>query len=205
MKRGAILFLMVLLFSNLSFASAQKAQSAAPKLQAADAGDNDTIPSKLINDMYDNCKFKIPERFTPKAREYYCACNAAAVQGNFLMKEFKELQRPSARVPSNKTYEKYITTAVAPCLDMPVEQIEYLECLLDTTIDIRVRHIPPYCKCVAQKARKHAEQHADAEIMTRLIQYPTGFSDPVNALWDNARYIGAKVQAQNSCMTSRNN
>lgn len=121
------------------------------------------------------------------------------------MKDFKTLQTEAGRKPGNKTFEKYITTAVAPCLDMPVEQIEYLECLLDTTVDIRVRYIPPYCQCVARKARQHAEQFADAEIITRLIQYPSGFKDPVNALWDNPRYIGAKSQARNDCIASRYN
>lgn len=210
MNGRAFLFIAVLLLSTLAFASgapasAQQSQSAAPKLQALDAGDNDPIPSKIINDMFASCKYNIPERFTPKAREHYCACNAAAVQGNFVMKEYKELQTASGRKPTNKLYEKYITTAVAPCLDVPVEQIEYLDCVLDTMIDIRVRSIPPYCKCVALKAKAHVVQFGDAEIMTRLIQYPKGFKDPVNALWDNSKYLRAKVQAKNDCIVSRNN
>lgn len=162
------------------------------------------IPDKVINDMYESCKYHIPKRFTPDAREYYCACMSAAVKANLNFAEFNNLQQRSARNAANKTFEKYVTKAVKPCIDMPVEQIEYLACIVDNSTDRRVSYIPGYCRCVSQKLKAHAIKLGDAEIMSEIAgspgDYSNGFIEPVDALWANQTYIRAGSKARDECI-----
>ncbi len=182
--------------SGLAHASANSAP--APKLTVENE-ETGPISIELANKVYENCLFHIPSRFTPEAREYYCACNAAALRGNFKMDEYRDLQRQSNRKPGNKTFDKYIHTAVAPCLDMPVEQIEYLACLLDMSNDVRVGYIPGFCGCVAKKMKTHAKALGEAEIMERLASDPN-YKDPVDALWNNMTYLRTKYSSRNECL-----
>lgn len=196
MKQVTLLIFMMLALPAIAFAASKKA---APGLKA-ESEVNGAISNKVINDVYESCKYHIPARFTPEAREYYCSCNAANLQGNFRIDEYNELQKAANRKPGNKTFEKYIHTSVAPCLDMPVQQIEYLYCLLDTSDDIRIGNVPGYCQCVSKKMRKHAEKFAEVELMTKLAEDPNTFKDPVDALWNNQTYLSTKFKSRDDCI-----
>ncbi len=197
MCRLALFICLILMIAlpGLSFANS----AAAPKLKV-DNEETGPISIELANQVYENCLFHIPSRFTPDAREYYCSCNAAALRGNFKMDEYRTLQRQSNRKPGNKTFDKYIHTAVAPCLDMPVEQIEYLACLLDMSNDVRVGYIPGFCGCVSSKMKTHVKKLGEAEIMEKLASDLTSFKDPVDALWNNTAYLRTKYSSRNECL-----
>ena len=196
MIRALVICLILITLSGAAFATSS---TPAPRLKLENEEDG-PIPSKTINDVYESCLYHIPARFTPEAREYYCACNSASLQGNFRLSEYRELQRQSNRKPGNKTFDKYIKSSVAPCLDRPVEQIEYLACLLDMSNDVRVGYIPGFCGCVSKKMRKHAEALGEAEIMAKLAQDPSAFKDPVDALWNNPKYLSTKYSSRDDCM-----
>ena len=200
MKFGLLICLMLVAFCGAAFASSNT--SPAPKLTVpSEREDIGPISAKLANEIYESCLYHIPSRFTPEAREYYCTCNAASLQGNFTMPEYRELQKQSNRKPGNKTFEKYIHTSVAPCLvDKPIFQIEYLACLLDTSNDVRIGYVPGFCSCVGKKMRDHARTFAEPEIMTKLAGQTTAFKDPVEALWNNKTYLLKKYDSRNECI-----
>ncbi|PZP54546.1 MAG: hypothetical protein DI586_09590 [Micavibrio aeruginosavorus] len=198
MKLALFICLMFLAaLPGLAFASSNAPP--APKLKVENE-ENGPISIELANQVYENCVFHIPSRFTPEAREYYCACNSASLRGNFKMNEYRELQRQSNRKPGNKSFDKYIKTSVAPCLDMPVEQIEYLACLLDTSNDVRVGYVPGFCGCVSKKMKTHAKAMAEVEIMEKLSSDPNAFKDPVDALWNNTLYLRTKYNSRDECL-----
>ena len=201
MKTGTLL-LLCLLAMAFPFSVMANSQPA-PQLKV-ESDENGPIPNKVANDYYESCLYHIPSRFTPQAREHYCACHSAAVQGNFLMKDFTALQRQANRKVGNPVFDKYVLNTVVPCLDTPVRQIEYLACLVDYSVDIRVRHVPTYCNCVALKMQKHAVQFADVEIMTQYGRYSSNYKDPVQALWNNPKYIQAKTSARRDCIINPN-
>lgn len=199
MKVALLICMMLVTLPGVAFASSNT--SPAPKLAVEnESNDNGPISAKLAKEVYENCLFHIPSRFTPEAREYYCTCNAAGLRGNLKMPEYRELQRQSNRKPGNKTFEKYIHTSVAPCLDMPVFQIEYLACVLDTSNDVRIGYVPGFCSCVAKKMRTHAKAFAEPEMMTTLASDPLSFKDPVDALWDNQTYVLKKYASRSECL-----
>ncbi len=214
MKRALLILFLLMAFPALSFAQTQKkaapsfetlktTPAPAPELKGP-TEENGPVSNDTINTYYKDCRYNIPERFTPKAREYYCACNAAATQGNFLMKEFTELQKPETRKAQNKLFEKYVTKAVAPCVDQPVRQVEYLECLMDSSLDLRIGYVPGYCNCVSKKISEHAAKYADVEILTALYRYPDNQTDPVDALWKDSKFISTKSKAYDECIINRN-
>ena len=192
-----VIFILCMMIATPGFATSQK--SVTPKLKVANE-ESGPIPSNIINDIYENCLFHIPQRFTPEAREYYCTCNSASLQGNFRMNEYNDLKKISNRKPGNKLFEKYINLAVAPCLDVPVKQIEYLACILDTSNDIRIGYPLSYCSCVSDKMKAHAKALGEAEIMTKLAQNPGAYKEPLDALWNSQNYLSAKYKSRDDCI-----
>jgi hypothetical protein len=200
--RGAFILLLAIMLFRPAVAVAA-AGGPAPQL-STEGEENGPIPAKEIGDYLANCKFNIPARFTPDAREYYCTCNAAAVQGNFLMKDFRALQNRNNQRVGNALFEKYMSVAVAPCMDFPAQQIEYLGCLLDHSLDPRIRYVPGFCSCLGKKVRNHVQEYGLSDMMLRYGTYRDTFRDPVNSLWDSRSYVRARLRARGSCLDNQN-
>lgn len=155
--------------------------------------------AKLTNKVYDRCLSKMPTRFTPDALQYYCACSAAAIQANLTVKDLKDLQNEKTRKAGNTTFEKYVTQTVSPCIDMPVEDIEYLYCVLYRSNDWRISYIPRYCKCVSNTTREYVKTYGDADIMISWGSNSKDFKDPFEALWDSSSYQSKRDQIREEC------
>lgn len=160
------------------------------------------IPDEVIKKIDDRCLAKVPERFTPDAHHTYCACTSAATQGTVRLGELAEMQKKENRVIGNKTFENYVQNVVAPCMEMPVEEIEYLYCVLYKSNDLRISYIPTYCKCVGKKMRDHVKKLASANILLELANTTRMKSDPIQALWKSEDYQRALENSRDSCALS---
>jgi hypothetical protein len=126
------------------------------------------IPVATMSKVYDRCLSRPPKRFTPDAHDSYCTCAAAALHGSLTLGELTELQKEKNRRIGNPAYEKFVTLVVSPCMVEPIEEIEYLYCMVDKANDIRIRHFPTYCSCVGKEMRKHLQDSGDVEAMLEL-------------------------------------
>lgn len=158
------------------------------------------ITPDIGNMIYDRCLSRVPERFTPDAHRYYCTCSTAATVGTITHKELKELQQKKSRVIGNATFEKYVTEVITPCMDVPVEQIEYLYCVLSTRNDPRIDDIPKFCGCVSAGMGLHFKEFGRTEMM---IAWNRGnekmYDDPVGGLWEDSDYQNARTEYRRRC------
>jgi hypothetical protein len=126
------------------------------------------IPGAVATKVYDRCLSRVPERFTPDAHKIYCTCTAAALQGSMTLGELIDLQDSKNRRIGHPSYEKFVTQVVKPCMVEPVEEIEYLYCMIDRAADPRIRFFPSYCQCVGKEMRKHLDKNGDIEAVMEL-------------------------------------
>lgn len=197
MMRG--LFLLLLCLITLP-ALASSGQKSAPAL--LDPKDEKPLTASELSTYFKDCKYNIPRRFTPDAREHFCGCTALKLKDEkFRPSELKAMSQPKNFVITNKTFERYASRVVAPCLDMPTEQIEYLTCVLDSSIDPRINYIPGYCTCVARKMKAHVRKNAAADILLSFGTKNFVYSDPMDAMWNNSNYLKTLNKAQKTCIT----
>lgn len=166
------------------------------------AGIQGTVSKETANFLSDRCLSKIPNRFTSEALQYYCACTAAATIGTMKMSELYELQDSRNWKVGNKPFEKYVTEVVTPCLDVPVEDMEYESCILYRGNDWRVNNFPQYCKCVSKAVRGHVKEWGTSEIMMEWGKPGVVYDTPLDALWENSTYNQYKNQFRTQCVGS---
>ncbi len=176
-----------------------------PILSASDivGAPDDAIPLAAIKAINDRCMSRVPSRFTPSAHENYCTCSAAATQGTITVGELRDLQKETNRVLGNKTFEKYVTNVVKPCMEIPIQQIEYMFCISSTQNDWRIRLPIPYCKCVSRGVQKNFEKHG---LENMMIGWGTGQKmgdqDPIDTLWENNVFLKSRSQIKDKCVGS---
>lgn len=158
------------------------------------------VTNDVADQLYARCKSQLPPRFTPDAHEYYCSCATAATVGTMKMSEIQDLQSSTKWVLGNKNFEKYINNVVHPCMDFPVEDMEYLSCVLNRNNDWRIKRIPEYCKCVSYNTRKHVEHYGNTEILITWGTPNTSYASPLDALWNNETYNDYKRKYREECI-----
>lgn len=162
----------------------------------------DQIPLETVNKISDKCLSKVPPRFTPDAHQYYCACTAAATQATMKQSELRDLQKFENWQVGNKTFEKYVHEVVSPCLDMPVDDMEYMSCILNRSNDWRIDNIPMYCKCISRAMREHVAKIGESEMMIEWGDRGKSYDSPLSALWFSDSYNQHKRQSGRQCVGS---
>jgi len=170
-----------------------------PSEDLVESPDN-KISNDIANKIYDRCLSKVPPRFTPDAHQYYCGCASTATQATIKMKELRELQSQKNWKLGNKTFEKYIHNVVAQCIDMPVEDMEYMNCILYRGTDWRIDRIPQYCKCVSNGARKYVKDFGEADLMIEWGDTKRTYESPLDALWYSRGYNNKKREVSENCI-----
>jgi hypothetical protein len=162
------------------------------------------ITNSELKKYFDDCVYHIPPRFTPDAREYYCGCTMSKIkEKKFTQADLDIVLKKDNWTNTNKIFGRFVTDVSAPCLDFPTEQIEYLSCVLDSSIDARINYVPSYCKCVATKMKQHARKYSAPEIMLGLGPKNYVYRDPLEAMWNNVNYIKASSRSRDECLLGR--
>lgn len=159
------------------------------------------MTKEMASALFQQCRSFYPRRFTPSALDRYCDCAIPSTQLALTGQEYAELQEPRNRVIGNTVFQKYIAYVVAPCMDLPTQDIEYMSCVLDRHADSRVGNFPRYCQCVAKDMQKHVAEYGDVEILITM-QTNRNIIDPFEALWMNDRYIQSVRNARDSCLAT---
>ncbi len=151
--------------------------------------------------LYDRCLSEMPMRFTPDAHRYYCTCSSAATIGNLTRGELNELQDAKNRILGNKTFEKYTKEVIVPCMDMPLDQIEYLSCATNQSNNPRIMSIPSYCKCLSTSIGVHVKKYGVFDMLTTWKDGKSKmFDDPIGALWESPDFQKARELSRRSCV-----
>lgn len=158
------------------------------------------IPDETVEKIYDQCKSRMPSKFTPDSLEYYCSCSAAATSASMSMSELKELQKRENWKLGNAAFEKYVHNVVMECIDVPVDDMEYMSCILNRGNDWRVERIPLYCKCLSSSLKNYALKNAEAEMMLEWGSPGKRYSSPLEALFNSSTYNYNKNEFSKNCI-----
>lgn len=175
-----------------------------PILSATDiVGSPDAaIPLDALKKISDRCKSRFPGRFSPQALNDYCFCAAAATQGTITIGELRELQKETTRKLGNPTFEKYVKNVMKPCMETPIEDIEYGMCISSRSNDWRIKYPLPYCKCSSQGVANHFRKFGLEEMMISWgTPNQSGDEDPTTTLWDNPTFLKARSIAKEECVS----
>jgi len=176
-----------------------------PILQSTDivGAPDDPISTETIKKITDRCESRVPERFPPEAHTDYCTCSAAATQGTMTIGDLRELQKDGSRVLGNATFEKYVKNVMKPCLEMPIEDIEYMYCITSRGNDWRIKYPIPYCKCVSRGISDHFKKFGLEDMMISWAQpNKEGYEDPTDTLWDSNTFLKARTAEKKACSAS---
>jgi hypothetical protein len=159
------------------------------------------IQIDAIKKISDRCRSRVPARFPPEALDDYCACAAAATQGTVTVGELRELQKETNRKLGNATFEKYVKNVMKPCMEIPIEDVEYMMCITSRDVDWRIKYPVPFCKCTSRGIRDHFQKFGLEEMM---ISWGTpnqiGDEDPTTTLWDNPTFLKNRVIEKKQCV-----
>lgn len=147
----------------------------------------------------DRCLSKIPRKFTPDAHEDYCLCTAAKMRTDFTNSDLENLASPSSRKPGNKSFEKFVEKIVVPCMEKPIIDITYMQCIMDRSMSPLIYSIPAYCQCAGEAMTPFIKGQALSTIMLNMSQYPNDFKEPLDALLRSENVIKARKKAYSSC------
>lgn len=162
-----------------------------------------SIPIDAIKKISDRCKSRLPGRFPPEALANYCSCAAAATQGTMTVGDLRELQKESNRKLGNTTFEKYVKNVMKPCMEMPIEDVEYAMCITSRDNDWRIRYPVPYCKCSSEAIAVHFQKFGLEEMMISWGNpNKLGDDDPTTTLWDNQTFLKARSIEKEQCVSN---
>ena len=162
---------------------------------------NAAVSAKTAAVYLDRCLARIPRRFTPSAHEDYCVCSAAMMRQNFTNNDLEELNAPGAKKPGNPAFEKFVSDVMMPCMEGPIVDIAYVECIEDRSNSPLIYHIPKYCQCVGSSLTNFVKKAGASTALLGMSQYPNEFREPIDALLRSSTLIKYKNKAYDSCKT----
>jgi len=162
---------------------------------------DDAIQISTIKKIKDRCLSRMPDRFTPSALQDYCSCSAASTQGTMTVGELRKLQNDENRKLGNPIFEKYVENVMTPCMEFPIEEIEYMFCISSQTIDWRIKLPVPFCKCRARGIKDYFKENGLQDMMVSWGQPKKyGDEDPTTLLWKNSNFLNAREATKESCV-----
>lgn len=164
---------------------------------------DDPISKDAIKKINDRCRSRVPARFPPQALDAYCTCAAASTLGTVTVGDLRELQKESNRKLGNATFEKYVKNVMKPCMEAPVEDIEYVFCITSRKNDWRIKYPVPFCKCVSRGVAEHFKKNGLEEMMIGWGDpKKNGDADPTDTLWDNDTFLNSRRVEKEQCVGS---
>ena len=131
------------------------------------------ITDKQAQVFYNSCVTKpdpsLASRLLPGSLEAFCKCNAQHLQQGMSFEDvqgYVKNERPAVN--------KYLITAYAPCMEVPVHDDVYTAC--------QKQNVPgPQCQCLAQGIGKYTTSESVRLLSSVLSKYPNAF-DPIAAI-----------------------
>lgn len=187
MKRSVVLIAALLAFF-LAMPFAAKAQTA--------------ISNETANAYYRQCMANDDPRMNEDSQQSLCSC-ASAKMMTVLTNEDMEILSPEPG-PGRAAYDKMLANAYAPCMQVPVEEQLYRECMNDTKIrQFALRDQSALCTCMARKTTHMLPVEAPA-MMRRALQEDPDLRDAFDSLHGNSEFRKAAYNNLFSCLHEGN-
>lgn len=109
------------------------------------------VPESTANEYYKNCMANDDERMTDEGQKALCSCASVKLMSGMTMEEIDGMNtKPGA---GRDLYDKMLRTVYGPCMQVPVEDQIYKECMNDRDVkEFRLNNTEGLCLCTAKKS-----------------------------------------------------
>ena len=138
------------------------------------------ISNETANAYYKKCMENDDTRMSDETQESLCSCTAVKMMSVVTNEDIAQMS--AAPGPGRAAFDKMLTEAYAPCMQIPVEEQLYGECMRDTKIqEFALRDPSALCHCMAKSTTRLLPVQAPDILRMKLEKKPdlTDAFDPI--------------------------
>lgn len=186
MKRSAFIIAMLLAFLATPFSA--HAQTA--------------MGNETANAYYRQCMAVDDARMNDESQESLCSCTSAKMMSVLTLEDLEILSPKPG--PGRAVYDKMLSDAYAPCMQVPVEEQLYRECMNDTKIkQFALRDQGALCNCMAKESTRMMPVEAP-QMMRRALKNQPDLEDAFDAMHSNPTFREKAYNNLFSCLHAGN-
>lgn len=150
------------------------------------------LSKSMANAYYQNCISRDDHRMSETAQDELCSCAAAMAFQNITVEDVSVMKRTLG--PGRAEFNKMLVTSYGPCLQAPVEEILFNECMADKHVkEFMLRDTATLCRCTASRSGKVVAEEGSLMTQSILKQSPE-MTDPLDLFLED-RTFRAKAYA----------
>ena len=151
------------------------------------------ITKGIANAYYKNCISRDDQRMSDSAQSALCSCSAAQMIEKMSIEEVFRMKKELG--PGRIEYDKMLTEVYGPCMEVPVEETLYNECMNDSKVEqFYLRDKNKLCRCTSQKSARYLADNG-VNVMTYLLKDAPAMEDPMDYILNDGRF---RQQAYNN-------
>lgn len=160
------------------------------------------ISNETANRYFTQCMASDDPRMSDEAQEHLCSCTSVKMMSVMTDEDMAILSRDPG--PGRVAYDKMLADAYAPCMEIPVREQLYGECMIDKKIQqFALRNQSALCDCMAGQTTAMLPVEAPAMIRFALKQDPK-LEDIYESLHSNPEFRKLAYHNLFSCLHKGN-
>lgn len=139
------------------------------------------VSQDTANEYFNSCMANDDERMSEEAQESLCGCTSAQLLLVMTAEDIEKMS-PAPGTPGRVPYDKMLTHAYGPCMQIPVEENIYNGCMKDGSIKkFALKDQGKLCRCLAIKTTESLPIEAP-KIMGRALKKKPDLNDPYDTI-----------------------
>lgn len=156
------------------------------------------LSNETANAYYMQCMASDDPRMSDSAQDHLCSCTAVKMMSIMTGEDLAGMSREAG--PGRAAYDKMLADAYAPCMQIPVEEQLYGECMNDRKIrQFALRDQSALCNCMAMKSAGTLPDEA-AAMTRRALETDPQLEDVFTSLHSNPEFRKAAYNNLFSCL-----
>ncbi len=129
------------------------------------------ITSETANAYYKKCMENDDQRMSDESQESLCSCTAVKMMSVVTEEDLARMS--PAPGPGRASYDKMLADAYGPCMQLPVEDQLFGECMKDSKIkQFALRDQSALCRCMAKNSTRMLAVEAPNMMREKLQKTP---------------------------------
>jgi len=158
------------------------------------------ITKDAANAYYTNCKAQSDPRLRTETQEALCACTAAQMMQKMTVEDVHMMagNNQAGRLALNKM----LLEVYAPCMNFPVQDMIYDECMNDEKVDMAGLNMDKtiLCGCMGEKTGVWMATSGRA-LMSQILARTPNITDPIGPVMEDKTFRKQAYQNMMACMS----
>lgn len=165
-----------------------------------DAAAQTPVSNETANAYYANCAAMRDERMSEQTQQAFCACTSARIIEAMTMEELTVMYEQSQ--DGRNMLNKMLTEIYAPCMNFPVQDLVYDNCMKDdklNSLNLKDPRMYELCGCMSMLS---GEWFADkgGSLMASILEKDPNVTDPLGPIMDSKEFQSKSYEFMTRCM-----